>query len=322
MLRSISLVITPPSVSSPSDSGVTSSSTTPLTSPARTPAWIAAPTATTSSGLTDWFGSLPPVSRRTSACTAGIRVEPPTRITSSMSRSLILASASACLTGPTQRSDQIGRKLLELGSGQLHLQVLRSRCIGGDERQADGGFDGARELDLGLFGCLGQSLQRLAVLAQIDALLALELFGQPIDQPLVEIVAAQMCVAGRRADLEDAIAHVEDRDVERAAAEIEDQDGLVFLLVEPVGERGGRRLVDDPQHVQPGDLAGVFGRLALRIVEVGRDGDHRVGNLLAQVFCGVVRKFAQHLRGDLFRRILLAHDHETHGIVRARRTTL
>ncbi len=41
MLRSISFVITPPLVSIPRVSGVTSSSSTSLTSPASTPAWIA-----------------------------------------------------------------------------------------------------------------------------------------------------------------------------------------------------------------------------------------------------------------------------------------
>ena len=71
VLRSITFVITPPSVSSPSESGVTSSSTTSSTSPFSTPACSAAPIATTSSGLTVMFGSLPPVSRRTSSCTAG-----------------------------------------------------------------------------------------------------------------------------------------------------------------------------------------------------------------------------------------------------------
>ncbi len=45
-------VMTPPLVSRPSDSGVTSSSTTSLTLPVRTAPWMAAPTATTSSGLT------------------------------------------------------------------------------------------------------------------------------------------------------------------------------------------------------------------------------------------------------------------------------
>ena len=70
------------------------------------------------------------------------------------------------------------------------------------------------------------------------------------------------------------------------------------------------------QHVEPGDLAGVFGRLALRVVEVSRDGDHRVVDLLAQIFRRVFGELAEHLRGDLFGRILLAHDLETHGVVR------
>ena len=60
VFRSISVVITPPLVSMPRLSGVTSSSSTSLTSPLRTPAWSAAPTATTSSGLTPLLGSLPP----------------------------------------------------------------------------------------------------------------------------------------------------------------------------------------------------------------------------------------------------------------------
>ncbi len=62
VLRSIITVITPPSVSMPSDSGVTSSSKTSFTSPVSTPPWTAAPTATTSSGLTFCFGCLPKIS--------------------------------------------------------------------------------------------------------------------------------------------------------------------------------------------------------------------------------------------------------------------
>ena len=84
VLRSISFVITPPLVSMPRVSGVTSSSRTSLTSPASTPAWIAAPIATTSSGLTPLCGSLP-VSSLTFSWTAGIRVMPPTRTTWSIS---------------------------------------------------------------------------------------------------------------------------------------------------------------------------------------------------------------------------------------------
>ena len=109
VLRSITFVITPPSVSTPSDSGVTSSSRTSLTSPLMMAAWIAAPTATTSSGFTVMFGSLPPVRRRTRFWTAGMRVEPPTRMTSSMSLAVTLASAIACSTGSEAALDR-GRR--------------------------------------------------------------------------------------------------------------------------------------------------------------------------------------------------------------------
>ena len=84
VLRSINVFIRPPIISIPKDNGVTSSNTTSLTSPVITPAWIAAPIATTSSGLTPLCGSFP-ISFLTASWTAGIRVEPPTKITSSIS---------------------------------------------------------------------------------------------------------------------------------------------------------------------------------------------------------------------------------------------
>jgi len=55
----IIFVITPPRVSIPNDKGVTSSKSKSLTSPFKTPPYIAAPTATASSGLTLLFGYLP-----------------------------------------------------------------------------------------------------------------------------------------------------------------------------------------------------------------------------------------------------------------------
>ncbi len=79
-LRSMSLVNRPPWVSMPSDSGVTSSSTRSLISPWMMPAWIAAPTATTSSGLMSRLGWRPKNSATVRA-TSGMRVCPPTRIT-------------------------------------------------------------------------------------------------------------------------------------------------------------------------------------------------------------------------------------------------
>mmetsp|Transcript_3785 Transcript_3785/g.11373 ORF Transcript_3785/g.11373 Transcript_3785/m.11373 type:complete len:295 (-) Transcript_3785:952-1836(-) len=84
VLRMMSLVKTPPRVSMPRDSGVTSRSRISFTSPLSTPPWMAAPDATTSSGFTPLLGSLLKISLTTS-WTFGILDMPPTRITSLMS---------------------------------------------------------------------------------------------------------------------------------------------------------------------------------------------------------------------------------------------
>ena len=89
---------TPPKVSIPSVKGVTSKSRTSFTSPPKTPPWMAAPIATTSSGFTDLFGSLPK-NLVTVSITFGILVIPPTSTISSTSDAFIFASFKACSTG-------------------------------------------------------------------------------------------------------------------------------------------------------------------------------------------------------------------------------
>jgi hypothetical protein len=77
---------------------------------------------------------------------------------------------------------------------------------------------------LAFSGALLEPLERHPVLAQVDALLLLELVGQEVDDHLVEVVAAEVGVAVGRRDLEDALGEVEDRDVVGAAAEVVDRD--------------------------------------------------------------------------------------------------
>ena len=71
------------------------------------------------------------------------------------------------------------------------------------------------------------------------------------------------------------------------------------LLVEAVGERGRGRLVDDAQHLEAGDLAGVLGRLALGVVEIGGHGDDRLLDLLAEIGFGGLLHLLQDEGGDL-----------------------
>jgi hypothetical protein len=73
VLRGMMRVNTPPAVSTPKESGVTSSSNTSCCSPESTAPCSAAPTATASSGLTARDGFLPK-KFDTISCTRGMRV--------------------------------------------------------------------------------------------------------------------------------------------------------------------------------------------------------------------------------------------------------
>jgi len=122
---SIIFVHTPPIVSRPSESGVTSRSNNPsLTSPPRTPPWYAAPSATHSSGLIPLNGSLP-INCLTASWTAGILEEPPTISTLWRSEAVSPLSCKACFTGPI-----VAWTRSEVSSLNLACVSVRSRCLG------------------------------------------------------------------------------------------------------------------------------------------------------------------------------------------------
>ncbi|EHH12994.1 NAD-specific glutamate dehydrogenase [Mesorhizobium amorphae CCNWGS0123] len=207
------------------------------------------------------------------------------------------------LAGVDRALDEILDQAFELRPRQLQRQVLRSGRIGGDERQVDLGLGRGRQLDLGLLGRLLEALQSELVVLQVDTLFLLELGRQVLDQAHVEVLAAEEGVAIGRLHLEHAVADLEHRNVERAAAKVIDGDGLAVLLVETVGKGGRCRLIDDAQHFEAGDLAGVLGRLALGVVEIGRNGDDRLLDLLAEIgfrrFLHLLQDHGRDLRGRL-----------------------
>ena len=227
-----------------------------------------------------------------------------------MSLTDLLASASAFLQGSTVRLTIDLDHLLELGAPELDHQVLGPGGVGGQERQVDLGLLDARQLDLGLLGRLLEALEDHLVLRDVDAGVLLELGDQPVHQDVVDVVAAQVGVAVGRHDLDHLVADLQDGDVEGAAAEVVDRDQLVLGLVEPVGERGRGRLVDDALDLEPGDAAGVLGRLPLRVVEIGRHGDDRVLDRLAEVLLGRLLQLHEDARRDLLNGHPLAADLE------------
>ncbi len=101
--------------------------------------------------------------------------------------------------------------------------------------------------------------------------------------------------------LEHAVGHFQHRHVERAAAEIEHDDFFVLFAFQTVGQRGCCRLVDYAGHFEAGNLAGVFGGLPLRIVEVCRYGNDCLIHLVAQIGFGSFFELAQNAGRNLLR---------------------
>ena len=133
-----------------------------------------------------------------------------------------------------------------------------------------------------------------------------------VDEGVVHVRAAQLGVPAGGNDLEPALLpHLHDRDVQRAAAEVEHEDlQLLAGLLQAVGQtrRGG--LVDDAQHLQARDLAGILGGRALVVVEVRGAGDDHLFHGVPEVRLRVLLDLLQDERRDLLGAVLLAEELE------------
>lgn len=109
-----------------------------------------------------------------------------------------------------------------------------------------------------------------------------------VDEPIVKVLTTQVGITCGGFDLEDALFDGQEGNIESSTAKIEDED-VAFtngLLVEAVGDSGGSRFINDTEDVQTTDGTSVLGGLALRIIEVSRDGDDGVGDVATEVRLG------------------------------------
>ncbi len=122
---------------------------------------------------------------------------------------------------------------LKLGTGHLDAQMLGARLVDGDVGQVDVGLDRRGQLDLGLLGRLLEALQGHRVLAEVDALLLLELLHKVVHELRqsagvgngkthlnVEVLASKVGVTVGGLDLKHTLLHLENRNIEGTASQI------------------------------------------------------------------------------------------------------
>src|SRR6476646_4190571 len=103
-----------------------------------------------------------------------------------------------------------------------------------------------------------------------------------------------MCVTVSREHLEYSVFELQYRNVECAAAQVIDgDDGLVFF-VDAVRKRSRGRFIHDPQHFKPGQMARVFCRLPLSVVEVSRNSYDSLRNFFAEELRGAPFKITKY----------------------------
>ncbi|RMY22452.1 hypothetical protein D0866_11934, partial [Hortaea werneckii] len=106
-----------------------------------------------------------------------------------------------------------------------------------------------------------------------------------VNKTVVEVLATKVSVTGGRLDLEDTLLDGQERHIESATTQVEDEHVALtlVLLVQTVGDSGSGRLVDDTEDVQTGNETGVLGGLSLRVVEATNEGVVRLPWSLAMI---------------------------------------
>ena len=185
-------------------------------------------------------------------------------------------------------------------SSNLASVELDPRLVPG-VRDAERGLLALGQRFLAALGLQEQVVQDFGIIERVAVLAGLspELLRQVHHDRLIPEHAPQPVVAAGADHADQPVLDLDHRDVERAAPQVVDQDGLVFTVLEAIGDGGGGRLVQDGPHVQAGQAAGVGRRLALGRSEIRRTGDHDLADLFAERDLGVAHDFAQDERRDV-----------------------
>ena len=221
------------------------------------------------------------------------------------------------LAWTTQTIEQILAHVLKTRARHGDLQMARATLIRRDKRQIHHGFKLIGQLNLGFFRGFLQALQSHGVLADINAFLLAEFFGNEIDQALIKVVATKMAIAVGAHDFKHAVTNIQNADVECSAAQIKHGNAAVLFLFQTIRQCRGGWLIDDALHLKTSDFAGVLGGLALTVVEICRHSNDRAIHFLAQIILGHFFQLLQNHGANFWRCVFLAANFHLDQILRA-----
>ena len=144
----------------------------------------------------------------------------------------------------------------------------------------------------------------------------------PVTQGLVIVVATQGRVTACGHHFKHTLRETKDGDVEGASPQVEHGVQAFAAIVEAIGNRRSRGLVQQAQQVQASELGRVFGGLALGVVEIGGHRDHSAKDVVVKRILGPEpqrgQDFGAHLHGRFGARNGLDAQHARSRISAAR----
>ena len=184
--------------------------------------------------------------------------------------------------------------------------MLRALCGCRNERKVDVCSGCGGKLLLRLLSGFLQSLHCHLIAGQIHAFLCLEFADHPFHDALIKIITAKACITIGGKNLDDTVADLDDGNIEGTAAKVINHDLLFLLVVQTICQCSCRRLVDDTLYIQSCDLSCILGCLTLCIIEICRNRNDCLADLLAQIALCIVLQLLKNHCGNLLRAVFLA----------------
>ena len=132
-----------------------------------------------------------------------------------------------------------------------------------------------RQFFLRAFRCFPDSLHGGKIFRQINPCLLFKFPHNSLYKPLIKVIAAQMVVARSSQHFYDSFADLDNGHVKGTSAQVIDHDLLWLAVVQAIGKRSTRRLVNNTLNIKSCNSACVFCRLSLDIIKICRHCNDR-----------------------------------------------